>query len=1404
MKSYILFFFLLFVHTICISQIFEANALIKTYDHETIALEDINNDGLLDIVSSSMLWYENMGDAIYDEAKEIVTIDEYTIFKLAFDDMDGDGDRDMVFGTLDGYVIWSEKLGPGVFGEMDTLAVTGLGSKIKNIHLVDLDADGNIDILSAAYASGGDAFWIKNNGGGTFSPSAILLNESYFGKDVFPADLDNDGDLDVAVICGGSTLFWVENTGLGTFAEGVLIDNTISQGLSLACDDYDGDGDQDIIIGFLWAQRIGVYKNFGDGTFDDMEMIYENVDDPSFQAPHTILVADVNADGLKDIISGPCYGKILWLESLGGGTYASPVVVKSDNSEDGSDNDFPIVIGDMDNDSDMDIASSSRYIDRIFWCENIGESEFAPDTMSIPWMWMTSVEMGDLDADGDQDVLVGSGFSAFNDGLRWFENEGEGEFSRLKQFANLPENLDYFNVVDFKMIDLNDDDQVDILIQSGDYFGWMENIDGVTYASFDTLSAEGGFNSFDAADIDGDGDIDFMRTKSDGTIQWYETFSLEGGSYDIHDLGGWWFIGANQVNLSDLDNDGDYDLLLVTETYTEVVQLHCYENTGGGEFSSAGPISADITGHYTLGDLDGDGDLDIGFRSSQADYFGWCENLGELSFSDEIVLLAGANVYTLDEHNSETIITDLDNDGDNDFIATIDDIEDKILWLENLGGAYFSAPDTIETYIEYGGLSQIMIGDVDLDGNSDLLSFISINTTAALYFEGNISAKNNRVSGYTFADLNLNGVYDSTDVPLEGVSILVDPGDEMGYSNTAGLYQVTFDEVEAEYTIYPDDDVYEYWTLVTDSASYNIQIDSTSFITIDSLNFGFAPDTSISIIEVTLTSAYTSCDDSICYWIDIKNSGITIPSGIVHLVLDDSLDFISAEILPDSIVGQNVYWHYDSLAYFDSKQFKLTAAMPGSINEGLIMTSYANGTIEELDTTLIFYDTLSQVLSCEHLANHKKVSPSGIDSLGYVPITTEELEFTIYFENTTSDTIYDLKIIDELDDALNWDSFELISSSHATDVVLTGEGVLEFEMDNILLPDSITNPSEYQGFLKYRLNLLEGLPAGTVIKNKASILFDEADAIETNITHNTLYDCDYLIDSIDIQVEACQYDTLVGQHLFEPDFLLSSWEILGEEYSTFELNWPADSAGTFELTYHLDLGFCTADTALLVDVLESHRTVVDTHTICLTDSLFLRGAYRSEPGVYYDSLIQVNGCDSLIGSLLIVNPLPEVNFSELEDETLCLGAGSVALIAAPPGGDFSGAGVVESNFNPTSAGEGTHTLYYTYEDENSCTAVDSLQVTVVDCLGLSEQNGNKIAVYPNPFDDFTTVNFGKELTENHTLVVYDILGQEVYRNENVVGQNLEIKKEQLGVGIYVLSLFNTDMEVLFSTKLIIE
>ncbi len=93
---------------------------------------------------------------------------------------------------------------------------------------------------------------------------------------------------------------------------------------------------------------------------------------------------------------------------------------------------------------------------------------------------------------------------------------------------------------------------------------------------------------------------------------------------------------------------------------------------------------------------------------------------------------------------------------------------------------------------------------------------------------------------------------------------------------------------------------------------------------------------------------------------------------------------------------------------------------------------------------------------------------------------------------------------------------------------------------------------------------------------------------------------------------------------------------------------------------------------------------------------------------------------------------------------------------------------------------------------------------VIDDNAIEEYNESIITVYPNPFSEILTIQFGKELVYKHTVVIYDILRTEIYRQSNITSQQIQIKKADMGRGLYVITLLNANAEKVYTTKIIAE
>lgn len=828
--------------------------------------------------------------------------------------------------------------------------------------------------------------------------------------------------------------------------------------------------------------------------------------------------------------------------------------------------------------------------------------------------------------------------------------------------------------IEILRVDIDGDGIEDLFCGTTTNLYWLKvNPDGTLGEENIIVSTGTGLKDIEIADFDMDGDQD---------ISWFNEgiFFLEnsgGGIFGVPSLVDGDFGYYHDFKSGDLNSDGFQDLILIT-SLGEV----WYPNLGDGSFGTPDDLfelidpSTFTSTVCEILDIDGDGDLDVALaQKSESKKNGWAENngLGEFEIWHD---LTPPLLY--DRYYGFMHFVDFDMDGLEDVFWNTFDDDQLLQWRKNLGGGEFSEPIVLPFVLfEYYWMfpdvfKDLYPADYDSDGDYDIIMIFY--GEGGYYVLENLSTNATSIKGRIYVDLNENGINDVDEPGAGSLTVTLDGGDVRAYTNEEGFYQFTFCEYLPEDTlfeVFPVD--LGYWSIVSDSLLYHAHVGSL-LPPIDNLDFGIFADTIADDIAVSLTGDYSSCIPHGSLWLELTNLGTTYPSGVIHLTIDEALSYISAAVLPDSIIGQDIYWHYDSLPYFETFSIMVNVDVADDVMIGDTLHSLLIGTVDSLADGIFAEDEVWDIATCSYDPNRKTVTPAGLDSLGFISPTVTYLEYEIRFQNTGTDVAHNVMILDQLDENLDWSTFDFISASHAVEIEIGISGQLVLNYNDIMLPDSSVSATESIGYFKYGINLKPDVPIGASIYNSAAIYFDANPPITTNQTISTIICSDF----IDIDIEPFDKDT-----------------------------------------------------------------------ICI----------------------------------------------ESIDE--------IELIASPFGGEFSGEGVEDDLFLPLLAGMGNHTIYYSITDEYGCVSVDSAAIYVTDCLGLQENEIYQIKVYPNPFDEFTTVYFGNNLTENHLILVHDLLGKEIYRNEAVSGEKFELRINERGV--YTVSLYsNFNAAEIFTAKLVVE
>ncbi len=696
---------------------------------------DIDGDGDMDVLSSSInddkiVWHENKdGQGTYFVPHTITTLANGANSVYA-SDIDGDGDMDVLSTSYyDAKIAWYENTdGQGTFGTQQTIG-TLIADNPFSVHASDIDGDGDMDVLSTSYYDSKILWYENTDGQGTFGTQQTITTNAAGAYSVYSVDIDGDGDMDVLSASSlDSKIAWYENTdGQGTFGSQQTITTLANGAKSVCASDLDGDGDMDVLSAS--NSKIAWYENTdGQGTFGAQQTISTSVN-----AAYSVHARDVDGDGDLDVLSashdpyGNQYGKIAWYENTDGqGAFSAQQIIQTIDSSTTAAR--SVHVSDIDGDGDIDVLSAGFKYNKITWFQNTdGQGTFDNGYTISPTAYLPrSVFASDLDGDGDMDMLS----TSYDNGkLGWYENiDGQGSFGPHQIITT-----DGINGSSVYANDIDGDGDIDVLFISHSKIAWYENTDGQgTFSAQQniTTSIIGGSSVY-ASDIDGDGDMDVLSaSRHDNKIAWYENTDGQ-GSFGTEQIITTSANTARSVYASDIDGDGDMDVLSASSLDNKIAW---YKNDGQGNFGVQRIISTK-DGAYSVYsvDIDGDGDMDVLSAALHDDEITWYENTdgyGTFGIHHTITTIANGarSVYA----------SDIDGDGDMDVLSAAYTVtfsgnsNSSVAWYENTNGqGSFGSQQVISTTAE--GAYSVYASDINGDGRMDVLSASSLDSKIAWY-----------------------------------------------------------------------------------------------------------------------------------------------------------------------------------------------------------------------------------------------------------------------------------------------------------------------------------------------------------------------------------------------------------------------------------------------------------------------------------------------------------------------------------------------------------------------------------------------------------------------------------------------------------------------------------------------
>ena len=338
---------------------------------------------------------------------------------------------------------------------------------------------------------------VGGTGRGVFLPGSDIVNtDASFPIDGVVGDMDADGDLDLVTVNANSGAFdsWL-NDGTGTFTRSQSV-STNARLSRLITADLDRDGDLDLLGTYLQEGKFSLWLNNGQGVFGPVQEL-----NSGSRTTREVKVADVDGDADLDLLALNSIDNTVSVFFNDGNARFSNIRYANVAASS-----VYTAVGDVDADGDVDLLVTS-YDESIRVHLNDGNGTFV-SSQTVPFRgFPRSLALGDMDGDGDLDML-----SVNEEIISVFINDGAGIFGAPQQVpaSGLP--------LDVVPADLDSDGDLDLLVinnQPRSLNAHFNNGTGVfsgvrSVSSGYTPGTIGGPQKPLVGDIDGDGDLDAL------------------------------------------------------------------------------------------------------------------------------------------------------------------------------------------------------------------------------------------------------------------------------------------------------------------------------------------------------------------------------------------------------------------------------------------------------------------------------------------------------------------------------------------------------------------------------------------------------------------------------------------------------------------------------------------------------------------------------------------------------------------------------------------------------------------------------------------------------------------------------------------------------------------------------
>jgi hypothetical protein len=640
----------------------------------------------------------------------------------------------------------------------------------------------------------------------------------------------------------------------------------------------------------------------------------------------------------------------------------------------------------------------------------------------------------------------------------------------------------------------------------------------------------------------------------------------------------------------------------------------------------------------------------------------------------------------------------------------------------------------------------------------------------------------NVIKGNVFVDANGNGIKDAGELYYNDVIV---KSEKAGYSRASIPYNGQFkNEV----------DTGTFATAITLNNPYFSVVPvahSSSFATyfaIDSVDFALQPllgkrDVKVNIVNTNgarpgFNSGYT------LYY---KNVGTdTVAAGSVTMIKDSGTTFISAVPVPDSIAGDTLIWNYHNLQPDQVASITISlnnkTAPAVNIGDTLMHTVFIDPATNDV-LPGNNSDTIRQIVTGSFDPNDKLENHAGYISLANAA-GRDALGYVVNFQNVGTDTAFSVVIRDTLSDKLDWNTLQIVGSSHPSSLQITDGNKLTWTFNNSKLPPAGTNEPASHGYIAYSIKPIAGLQAGNTINNTASIYFDYNAAVVTNTVVTTV-----LPDPV--------AQPVIGG-------LVNNYCSSEAASKVKIVNLPGNSA---TVTVKLDNTVLPVATDSSITLSVAGLTGgAHTLSVSFANSVGTKtttAAFTVGAAVTPD--VNITASTTLVTN--ITNPVTVT-------ATNAAGGGKAPQFTFAWNNSFTNLLQAESSNNtlsitPASLAVGDNKIYVKMKTSEVCytaaTNTDSITIRRDQSTGIIDADypNQVIAVYPNPFRGPVTVS-GLSTAKTYLLTVYDLNGKLVTSKKVANRTTAEVNGLKNAPGVYWLRIYDDKKNITIGTVKLIK